>query len=78
MVHIIALHEDGSNNPIGVRSNIDKVPFYNHYVVKDLYGLIIFIVGLCALSFLLPYYFGDAENFKQANPLVAPVHIKPE
>lgn len=78
MVHLIALHEDGSNNPIGVRSNIDKVLFYHHYVVKDLYGLIIFIVGLCALSFLLPYYFGDAENFKQANPLVTPVHIKPE
>ena len=78
MVHLIALHEDGSNNPIGVRSNIDKVPFYHHYVVKDLYGLIIFIVGLCTLSFLLPYYFGDAENFKQANPLVTPVHIKPE
>ncbi len=78
VVHLIALHEDGSNNPIGVRSDIDKVPFYHYYVVKDLYGLIIFIIGLCALTLLLPYLLGDAENFKQANPLVTPVHIKPE
>ena len=71
LVHLIALHEDGSNNPIGVRSDIDKIIFHHYYVVKDFYGVIIL------LTFLLPYILGDAENFKQANPLVTPVHIKP-
>ena len=78
IVHLIALHEDGSNNPIGVRSDIDKVPFHHYYMVKDFYGVIILLIGLSVLTFLLPYLLGDAENFKQANPLVTPVHIKPE
>ena len=78
LVHLIALHEDGSNNPIGVRSDIDKILFHHYYVVKDFYGVIILLIGLSVLTFLLPYILGDAENFKQANPLVTPVHIKPE
>nr|AEK94591.1 apocytochrome b [Ephydatia fluviatilis] len=78
IVHLIALHEDGSNNPIGVRSDIDKVPFHHYYSLKDLHGMVIFAILLCAIAFLFPYSLGDAENFKQANPLVTPVHIKPE
>ena len=78
LVHLIALHEDGSNNPIGVRSDIDKILFHHYYVVKDVYGVIILLIGLSVLTFLLPYILGDAENFKQANPLVTPVRIKPE
>ena len=78
IVHLIALHEEGSNNPIGIRSDIDKVPFHHYYVLKDLYGAIVFVIVLCVVVFLFPYAGGDAENFKQANPLVTPVHIKPE
>lgn len=78
IVHLIALHEDGSNNPIGIRSDIDKVPFHHYYVLKDLYGAVVFVVVLSIVVFLFPYAGGDAENFKQANPLVTPVHIKPE
>ena len=78
LVHLIALHEDGSNNPIGVRSDIDKILFHHYYVVNDFYGVIILLIGLSVLTFLLPYILGDADNFKQANPLVTPVHIKPE
>ena len=78
LAHLIALHEDGSNNPIGVRSDIDKVPFHHYFTVKDFFGAIILLIGLCVLTFLLPYLLGDAENFKQANPLVTPEHIKPE
>ena len=78
IVHIIALHEEGSNNPIGIRSDIDKVPFHHYYVLKDLYGIVVFVIVLSIVVFLFPYAGGDAENFKQANPLVTPVHIKPE
>ena len=78
LVHLIALHEDGSNNPIGIRSDIDKIPFHYYYALKDLYGFIVLAIGLIILVFLFPYSLGDPENFKQANPLVTPVHIKPE
>lgn len=78
IVHLIALHEEGSNNPIGIRSDIDKVPFHYYYALKDLYGFIVLTIVLIILVFLYPYLLGDAENFKQANPLVTPVHIKPE
>lgn len=78
MVHLIALHEDGSNNPIGVRSDIDKIPFHYYYVVKDLYGAVILAIVLSIFVFLFPYVLGDPENFRQANPLVTPVHIQPE
>lgn len=78
VVHLIALHEEGSNNPIGIRSDIDKVPFHHYYALKDLFGAVVFIMVLCVIVFLFPYAGGDAENFKQANPLVTPVHIKPE
>uniref|UniRef100_A0AAU8HNI2 Cytochrome b n=1 Tax=Porifera sp. TaxID=3140030 RepID=A0AAU8HNI2_9METZ len=78
IIHLIALHEGGSNNPIGIRSDIDKVPFHHYYALKDLYGVIVFTLVLSILAFLFPYSLGDAENFKPANPLVTPVHIKPE
>nr|YP_009020811.1 cytochrome b [Polymastia littoralis]AHM12892.1 cytochrome b [Polymastia littoralis] len=78
IVHLIALHEEGSNNPIGIRSDIDKVPFHYYYALKDIYGVIVFMLVLSILAFLFPYSLGDAENFKPANPLVTPVHIKPE
>nr|YP_001648579.1 cytochrome b [Ectyoplasia ferox]ABW76585.1 apocytochrome b [Ectyoplasia ferox] len=78
LIHLIALHEDGSNNPVGVKSDIDKISFHYYYVLKDLYGLIIFSILLIVLVFLFPYLLSDPENFKQANPLVTPVHIKPE
>nr|CAD5128102.1 cob [Tethya citrina] len=77
-VHLIALHEEGSNNPIGIRSDIDKVAFHYYYALKDIYGIVVLIMVLSIIAFLFPYSLGDAENFKPANPLVTPVHIKPE
>ena len=78
LIHLIALHEDGSNNPVGIRSDIDKAPFHHYYTVKDLFGFLVLGIALIILVFLLPYQLGDAENFKETNPLVTPVHIKPE
>lgn len=78
VIHLIALHEEGSNNPIGVKSDVDKVSFHYYYALKDLYGAVVLAAVLGIIVFFFPYLLGDAENFKQANPLVTPVHIKPE
>nr|YP_009255848.1 cytochrome b [Anthopleura anjunae]ANF02874.1 cytochrome b [Anthopleura anjunae] len=77
-VHLICLHVDGSNNPIGVRSDLDKVSFHVYYTSKDWYGIAAFAVFFCSLVYLAPNLLGDPENFIQANPLVTPVHIQPE
>nr|YP_004123486.1 cytochrome b [Halisarca harmelini]ADT81737.1 apocytochrome b [Halisarca harmelini] len=78
IVHLLALHEDGSNNPIGVRSDIDKIPFHSYYVFKDMYGAIVLGMITLVIVFIFPYVLGDPENFQPANPLVTPEHIKPE
>ena len=74
----VCLHVDGSNNPIGVRSDLDKVAFHVFYTSKDWYGIMVFAVLFCGLVYLAPNLLGDPENFIQANPLVTPVHIQPE
>lgn len=77
-LHILALHSSGSSNPIGVRSDVSRVPFHPYYVWKDLFGLSLSLFLIISLVFFYPYWLGDAENFKEANPLVTPVHIQPE
>nr|BAA78465.1 cytochrome b [Fluvitrygon signifer] len=78
MVHLLFLHETGSNNPIGLDSNMDKIPFHPYYSYKDLLGFFILLLILTLLTLFLPNLLGDAENFIPANPLVTPPHIKPE
>ena len=78
VVHLIALHQKGSNDPLGLKSDFDKAPFHPYYVFKDVYGIVILIGLLCLIVFFFPYILGDVENFKEADPLVTPVHIKPE
>nr|AIG53345.1 cytochrome b [Ctenotus schomburgkii] len=78
MLHLLFLHETGSNNPIGVTSNTDKIPFHPYYSYKDLLGATLFILLLLSLALFSPNLLGDPENFTPANPLVTPPHIKPE
>nr|YP_009630365.1 cytochrome b [Callispa bowringii]QBP33868.1 cytochrome b [Callispa bowringii] len=78
MIHLLFLHQTGSNNPMGSSSNIDKVPFHPYYSWKDLLGMLIMLMMLSCLSLLEPYLLGDPDNFTPANPLVTPTHIKPE
>nr|YP_009171537.1 cytochrome b [Comicus campestris]AJW76392.1 cytochrome b [Comicus campestris] len=78
MIHLLFLHQTGSNNPLGLNSNIDKIPFHPYFTYKDLLGFLIMIMMLTLLTLIEPYLLGDPDNFTPANPLVTPVHIQPE
>nr|YP_010954808.1 cytochrome b [Hemisodorcus donckieri]WMW30193.1 cytochrome b [Hemisodorcus donckieri] len=78
MIHLLFLHQTGSNNPLGTNSNIDKIPFHPYYSYKDIFGYIIMSFLLMMLILINPYLLGDPENFIPANPLVTPIHIQPE
>nr|WJJ70026.1 cytochrome b [Physonectae sp.] len=77
-IHIILLHSTGSNNPIGLNTNSDKIPFHTYFTTKDFYGFIILFILLSYLVFYTPNLLGDPENFIKANSLVTPIHIMPE
>nr|AKJ84084.1 cytochrome b [Betta splendens] len=78
MIHLLFLHETGSNNPMGLNSNVDKVTFHPYFSYKDLLGFTILLITLLSLSLFSPNLLGDPDNFTPANPLVTPPHIKPE
>nr|AAT08605.1 cytochrome b [Bipes biporus] len=78
LLHLLFLHETGSNNPLGLSSHTDKVPFHPYYTTKDLLGAAILMLLTLYLTLFLPYLLSDPENFTPANPLVTPPHIKPE
>nr|YP_009918998.1 cytochrome b [Orthonevra geniculata]QMP96578.1 cytochrome b [Orthonevra geniculata] len=78
MIHLLFLHQTGSNNPIGINSNLDKIPFHPYFSYKDITGFIIMLLLLITLTLLNPYLLGDPDNFIPANPLVTPIHIQPE
>nr|ARH54531.1 cytochrome b [Ocypus ophthalmicus] len=78
MIHLLFLHQTGSNNPLGINSNIDKIPFHPYFSSKDLFGYIVMLASLIFLTLTNPYLLGDPDNFIPANPLVTPVHIQPE
>nr|YP_009743964.1 cytochrome b [Protambulyx strigilis]QIE12726.1 cytochrome b [Protambulyx strigilis] len=78
MIHLLFLHQTGSNNPLGLNSNLDKIPFHPFFTYKDLIGFIILLFLLTMLTLINPYMLGDPDNFIPANPLVTPIHIQPE
>nr|ADZ56272.1 cytochrome b [Bryodema luctuosum luctuosum] len=78
MMHLFFLHQTGSNNPTGLNSNIDKIPFHPYFTYKDSITFTIMIMILMMLCLINPYMLGDPDNFVPANPLVTPIHIQPE
>nr|WDR46276.1 cytochrome b [Lasiopodomys anglicus] len=78
MVHLLFLHETGSNNPTGLNSDADKIPFHPYYTIKDFLGVLMLLMAFMALVLFLPDILGDPDNFTPANPLNTPPHIKPE
>nr|YP_009520522.1 cytochrome b [Glyptothorax macromaculatus]AXE73224.1 cytochrome b [Glyptothorax macromaculatus] len=78
VLHALFLHETGSNNPLGLNSDADKISFHPYFSYKDVLGFIVLITALASLALFSPNLLGDPENFTPANPLVTPPHIKPE
>jgi ubiquinol-cytochrome c reductase cytochrome b subunit len=78
MIHLMALHEKGGNNGLGISSEIDKIPFHPYYTYKDLHGALIFLLGFAFFLFFEPNLLGHPDNYIPANPLVTPNHIVPE
>lgn len=78
IIHLLFLHQTGSNKPTGLNRDFDKSPFHVYFSTKDIVGFIFLLTGLLGLSLLAPTALKDPENFIPANPLVTPVHIQPE
>nr|QLH55990.1 cytochrome b [Marmosa rapposa]QLH55991.1 cytochrome b [Marmosa rapposa] len=78
MVHLLFLHETGSNNPTGLNPDSDKIPFHPYYTIKDALGFMLMFLILMSLAMFSPDLLGDPDNFMPANPLNTPPHIKPE
>jgi ubiquinol-cytochrome c reductase cytochrome b subunit len=77
-MHLIALHQNASNNPMGVSSKLDRVPFYPYYVFKDLVGFFAFFLILSIFVFFFPNALGHPDNAIPANPMQTPISIVPE
>ena len=90
MVHLVALHEVGSNNPDGIEIKeqkdkatgipLDGIPFHPYYTVKDIVGVVVFLMVFASIVFFAPEmggYFLEHNNFVPANPMVTPEHIAP-
>lgn len=78
IIHIFYLHLFGSNNPLGVSTGPDKVPFHWYFSIKDTFGFSILFWSLLFIVFFHPQVLGEADNFIPANPIVTPPHIVPE
>nr|YP_008815294.1 cytochrome b [Oncocephalus breviscutum]AGO28011.1 cytochrome b [Oncocephalus breviscutum] len=78
MIHLLFLHQTGSSNPLGLKSNFDKIPFHPYFSIKDIMGMIITLMFFIMFNLWEPRTLGDPENFIPANPLSTPVHIQPE
>ena len=78
IIHLLGLHIKGSNNPLGINSNSDKLRFHPYFTIKDLVGIILLVFLYTLLVFFYPYYLGHSDNSIPANPLVTPTHIVPE
>lgn len=76
--HLFFLHITGSNNPLGINRNINKISFNPYFSIKDTIGFLFLIIILIIIISFYPYILGDRDNFILANPLVTPEHIQPE
>lgn len=78
LVHLSLLHKDGSNNPLGINTNVDTISFYPYFYVKDLFSFLILVLFFSFFLFFYPNLLGHADNYIPANPLSTPAHIVPE
>jgi quinol-cytochrome oxidoreductase complex cytochrome b subunit len=77
-MHLLALHEHGSSNPLGVSGNTDRLPFHPYFTFKDLVTIFAFLLALGVIISYAPNYLGHSDNYIMANPMVTPASIVPE
>nr|YP_010199792.1 apocytochrome b [Gracilaria ornata]UAD89750.1 apocytochrome b [Gracilaria ornata] len=78
LIHLAILHQDGSGNPLGIDSNVDKISMFPYFIYKDLLGLLVFILFFSLFIYFSPNILGHSDNYIEANPMVTPAHIVPE
>lgn len=79
LLHFIFLHENGSNNPLGIEFKyIDHLTMYPYYILKDIYGLLLFFIFFIFIVCFFPNFLGHTDNYIFANSMVTPLHIVPE
>jgi quinol-cytochrome oxidoreductase complex cytochrome b subunit len=80
LLHLVALHRFGSNNPLGIdmKGPQDSIPFHPYYTIKDMFGLCVFLLIYAFFIFYAPNFLGNPDNYIPANPLQTPNHIVPE
>jgi len=78
MIHFALLHEFGSNNPLGIPTQLDNAPFIPYYGIKDLFSIVIGLFIFLTFVFFFPDALGHSDNYIMANFLVTPPHIVPE
>jgi len=78
IIHLALLHKNGSNNPLGINTNIDKISFYPYFFVKDLFAFFCFLIFFCVFVFYYPNVLGHPDNYIPADAMQTPAHIVPE
>ena len=78
LVHLAVLHQNGSNNPLGINGSVDKISFYPYFVIKDLFSWVIAFIFYFMFVYFAPNYLGHTDNYIEANAMVTPAHIVPE
>ena len=78
LIHLILLHEVGSNNPLGISLKTENIPFYPYFYTKDLFGLMILFLVFFTFIYFYPNTLGHPDNYIEANPMKTPLHIVPE
>jgi quinol-cytochrome oxidoreductase complex cytochrome b subunit len=78
IVHMAVVHFDGSNNPLGISAASDKISFFPYFFIKDVLGLISFLIFFSYFVYFSPNYLGHTDNYIPDNPMVTPEHIVPE
>ena len=78
VVHLLAIHTQGSNNPNGISSSGDRYAFHPYFVFKDLVTIFAFLLALSVIVFYYPNLLGHSDNYIQANPMSTPASIVPE
>jgi ubiquinol-cytochrome c reductase cytochrome b subunit len=78
LLHLTALHQNGSSNPLGTISNVDKISFHPYFTVKDIFGVVAFALFFSFFVYFYPNTLGHPDNYIEADAMVTPTHIVPE